>query len=103
MSVEKVQAKAVMQASKQPMVTGIKNADKLIISIQQNMIDLMNIMQNSPDVTPEDKSDFMNIMGKYSDFVKENLGAAPGEPVKKAKPIDMVSMEAGVADVQQAI
>lgn len=95
--VEDIQPKAVTHVEKGPMIPGAPNSEVegVVLGIAEKMAALMEILHTSPVITDEDKKEFSKLLAGYNHFVKENLGAAPGEPIKKSVAKEQVSMEGG--------
>jgi len=105
--VRRIQPKALTSVEKQPLIPAApgRAVEELIASVQGGLSELVELFNLSPAITGDDKTKLAGIIKAYSELVTENLGAAPGEPIKKENTefkLDMLSPEAGVADVQLA-
>jgi hypothetical protein len=102
--VEQVQPKAVTEANEQPMIPAApgKDVEELVTGVQKGLVGLVEMFNITPGITEDDKVKLAGIIKEYTELITENLGAAPGEPVKSEEPkklVGQVSMEAGLAKV----
>jgi hypothetical protein len=84
--------------------SGAGSASQVVVEVQQGLSQLMDLMDKSQIVSPEEKAQFGQIMGAYQDFVHNVLGAAPGgKPQAAPAPKGQVPMEAGGKEVTPAM
>ena len=86
------------QAS-QPKQGSPGQASELVANIHDNMIQLLDMMDKSSAITPEDKQQFAGLIQGYRDFVSKVLA---GEGTQRPTPESTTPVEAGVAQVQPA-
>lgn len=76
-------------------------ASELVAEINDKMMMLMDLMDQSQAVDDEDKQALAALIQGYQSFVQNNLAAAPGQKQPQAKPAPgPTSMEAGVAQAK---
>jgi len=82
-----------------------KPVEELITTIKDGLSGLNELFAITPGITDDDRAKLTGIMEEYKSLVTENLGAAPGEPIKKEGTVqlDQMSPEAGTAKVMPAL
>jgi len=77
-------------------------ASKLVADIHSQMLQLMEIMEGSPAVSPEEKEEFASVIQGYQNFVENVLASGPGQKKKapEAPVKGTVAPEAGAADAR---
>lgn len=105
--VSRIQPKVLTSVEKQPLIPLApgKPVEDLVAGLQSSLNQMMELFAITPGITGDDKTKLAGIMKEYKELVTENLGASPGEPMKKEGPeqLDQMSPEAGIAEVMPAL
>jgi hypothetical protein len=75
--VEQVNPEAVTQEPQPQAEQG--QVEQVVVGIQDGLMTLMEMLDRTPGVLPEDKQKLGNVISEYQGFITQNLGAAPGE------------------------
>lgn len=98
---QQVQPQVAQEAPPQEAPQG--GATDLVVGINSGMMSLMEIMEQSPAVSPEDKQKLGVLIQGFQSFVSD-LGQAPGQaPPQGVAPTGVAPANAGGAEVQQAL
>lgn len=89
---------ATQMSQEQPQMS----AADLVAGIHTNMTQLMELMDQSGAVGPEDKQQLASIIQQYQDFVS-GLNQAPGQEPAPPSPDSVSTPEAGASQVRQAL
>lgn len=105
--VDQIQPKTLTNASEQPAIplSPGKDTEELVSGIQEGLNGLNEMFSITPGITNQDKMKLQRIMTEYKELIMENLGASPGEEIKKPKTgLDQVPPEiAGAVNAIRAM
>lgn len=95
------------QAAPQAQSGGPGEASKLVAGIYSDMSKVMDMMDMSKGIAPQEKQQFASLMAQYQDFVENVLGSGPGaqKQAPQAPPArgGVVTPEAGASEVNPAL
>jgi hypothetical protein len=66
--------------------SGGGGAAQLVSGVHTQLMALMDMLDKSPSVGPEDKEALGQIISQYQSFVQNNLGSAPGQKPQAGPP-----------------